>query len=91
MNTVEVDLVLRGALSMASWVAGLFFLRFWRSSGERLFLFFCLAFWILGVNWLSLALMPGIIESRHYLFVLRLLAFILIIIGTIDKNRRDAH
>ena len=41
-----------GALAMACWVAGLFFLRFWRLSRDRLFVFFVLAFWLL-TRWVS--------------------------------------
>ncbi len=33
-----------GALAMSAFVAGLFFLRFWQVSGDRLFLFLCLTF-----------------------------------------------
>ena len=48
--------IVLGALAMASAVAGLFFLRFWRETRDRLFAMFALAFWVLGVNWLGLAL-----------------------------------
>ncbi|MEO8185155.1 MAG: DUF5985 family protein [Deltaproteobacteria bacterium] len=81
--------LLCGALTMAAWVAGLFFFRFWRVSGDRLFLFFLLAFWSLALNWLGLALLPAASESRHGVFLLRLLAFALIIAGVVDKNRRS--
>lgn len=88
MNSHEIILVLRGALALASWVAGLFFLRFWRLSRDRLFVFLCAAFWLLAINWLSLAVVHWVPEIRHEAFVIRLLAFVLIIIGVIDKNRR---
>lgn len=77
-----------GALFMACWVAGLFFVRYFRRSHERLFLFFALGFWTLGLNWLALALAVTTDESRHYIYVLRLLAFGFIIVGIVDKNRR---
>jgi len=89
MNANELHLVLRGALALASWVAGLFFLRFWRLTHDRLFIFFCAAFWLLAVNWLSLAANHWVPETRHQAFLVRLLAFVLIIIGVIDKNRRS--
>lgn len=88
MSENELHLVVRGALAFASWVAGLFFLRFWRLSRDRLFVFLCAAFWLLGVNWLSLAANHWVPETRHQAFLVRLLAFVLIIIGVIDKNRR---
>lgn len=89
-GAATLNLVLLGALSMAAWVAGLFFLRFWRSSRDRLFLFFSLAFWLLGLNWLARAVVHWEAEAQHEVFVLRLIAFVLIIVGIIDKNRRAA-
>jgi hypothetical protein len=76
-----------GALVMACAVSGLFFLRFWRKTRERLFAIFAVAFWMLGLNWALLAFAAAD-EVRSLLFYLiRLLAFILILIGIIDKNR----
>ena len=89
MTTSEMNLVLLGALALAGWVVGLFFLRFWRLSRDRLFIFFCAAFWLLAINWLSLAVIHWVLETRHQAFIVRLLAFVLIIIGVIDKNRRS--
>jgi hypothetical protein len=77
-----------GAAAMACWVAGLFFLRFWRTSLDRLFLFFGAAFWVFALNWVWLAAANIAIESRHHVYVLRLVAFALIILGIIDKNQR---
>lgn len=78
---------LRGALCVAFAVAGLFFLRFWRLAAERLFLLFALAFWFLALESIGLALVRPPRESQHYFYVLRLIAFALIIAGVIDKNR----
>jgi hypothetical protein len=76
---------LLGAVTTGCLLAGLFFLRFWRLSRDRLFLIFCLAFWILAINWTLHALGSPINE---YLYVLRLLAFGLIALAIMDKNRR---
>jgi hypothetical protein len=83
-----MNLLLWGALATAAAAIGLFFARFWRDSRDRLFLFFFLAFMILSLNWIGLALVPRDSESRHQVYVLRLVAFVLIIVGIIDKNRR---
>jgi hypothetical protein len=88
MSTETLDIALLGALTLASWVAGLFFLRFWRSSGDRLFLFFAIAFWLLTLSWAGRALIHWEDESRHQVFLLRLLAFVVVIVAVIDKNRR---
>lgn len=79
-----------GAIVMACAAAGVFFLRFWRRTRDRLFLIFALAFWLLGTNWLFLAFVNRD-ETRTWLYVLRLVAFILILVGIIDKNRDRRH
>jgi len=77
-----------GALTMASTTAALFFLRFFASTRDRFFLIFAGAFGVLTLNWAGLALINPMSESRNYLYVVRLLAFVLFIVGIIDKNRR---
>jgi peptidoglycan/LPS O-acetylase OafA/YrhL len=83
--------VLGGALTLASALAGLFFARFWRDSRDRLFLFFALAFLALAGNWLVLARSPRLPDTDAVAFLPRLLAFLLIIAGIIDKNRRSSR
>ena len=78
---------LPGAIVMASWVAGLLFLRFWRKSRDRLFLIFALAFWVLSLHWIGLAIAQPSDETRHYFYLFRLAAFLLILWAIIDKNR----
>ena len=77
-----------GALTLACAVASLLFFRFWKISRERLLLFFALAFAVFGLNWLCLGVLDPPTETRYYFYVLRLVAFLLIIVGIIDKNRR---
>jgi hypothetical protein len=79
---------LYGTLTMGCCVAALLFLRFWYLTWDRLFLFFSLAFWSFALNWIALALAEPSLESRHYLFLLRLLGFIFIIWGILDKNKQ---
>jgi hypothetical protein len=71
---------------MATATVGLFFFRFWRQTRDRLFAMFALAFWVLTVNWLALGL-AGTEETRTVLYCVRLLAFGLILVGILDKNR----
>lgn len=80
-----------GALSMACATAALFFLRYWVSTRDRLFAFFAIAFAVLALNWVSLAFIDPGEELRHTLYLLRLGAFMLIIIGIVDKNRRSGR
>jgi hypothetical protein len=76
-----------GATMMGSLVIGLFFLKFWKRSRDRLFLLFGIAFWILAINRMALALIARDDEVRTLLYVVRLAAFVLMLVGIIDKNR----
>ncbi len=68
-------------------VAGLFFLRFWFATRDRLFMFFALAFWVLGVNQILSIFVAEGTDNRSYIYLIRLLAFVLILIGVGMKNR----
>jgi hypothetical protein len=83
--------VMRGGLVACCWVAALFFFRFFRSTSDRLFLFFAASFAVFSLNWLGLALLEVPQESRHLVSLLRLLAFGLILAGIWDKNRRESR
>jgi len=75
-----------GLIVMGCFVAGLFFLRFWRRTRDRLFAIFAIAFWVLGANWLALAFIKQD-EVQTWLYAVRLVAFVLILWGIVDKNR----
>jgi hypothetical protein len=77
-----------GALAMGSWVIGLQFLRYYRESRDRLFVMFALAFWTLALHWTALGIENPPSETRHYFYIVRLIAFGLIIVAVIDKNRQ---
>lgn len=65
---------------------GLIFLRFWRKAKDRLFLCFAVSFWLLGANWLTLAIVREQ-ESQSALYLVRLVAFLVLLLGIWDKNR----
>jgi hypothetical protein len=79
--------MINGALVMACLACALFFLRFWRASRDRLFAFFALAFAVMSVNWTALTLLQVEDERRHYVYLLRLVSFLLILYAIWDKNR----
>jgi hypothetical protein len=79
--------VMLGATAMASAVGALFFLRFWMKTHDRLFVLFAIAFWLLSINWLAVALVGRDEASLPYFYMIRLVAFGLILFGIIDKNR----
>ena len=80
--------ILVGAIACASLVASLFFLRFWKHTRDRFFLFFALSFAIEGVNRVILYLSVGPNEDAPIYYLVRLLAYGLIVAAIIDKNRR---
>lgn len=84
---IFLSAVVSGAIVMGYIVVGLFFGRFWKQSRDRLFAFFALAFFILGAQRLVLALTTQTNEGSLLLYVIRLLAFGLILAAIIDKNR----
>lgn len=82
-----IALLISGAIFMGYLVAGLFFMRFWRETHDRLFVIFAGAFWILGVQRLALAFSRTMVEDDTGLYLVRLFAFLLILGAIVDKNR----
>lgn len=78
---------LSGAVVAGYAIAGLFFLRFWRQTHDRLFAMFALAFFILAVQRLLLAMTTQVFEDTTALYVVRLVAFLIFLWAIIDKNR----
>jgi len=77
-----------GATAMASWTAMLFFLRFWRDTGDRLFAMFSGAFFLLGFTRIGLMMSHDPEEGGTHWYWVRLAAYVLILIAIVDKNRR---
>lgn len=80
---------LSGAVALAFFVCGLFFLRFWRRTSEGLFLSFALAFLLLGTGQTVLALANIPTEDRGSVYLIRLLAFLLMLVGIYRTNRKQ--
>jgi hypothetical protein len=81
-------LFIQGCICMGFLVASLFFFRFWKSSRDSLLLLFGLAFLLLSIERVVLALGSPGSEVHPGAFTIRLAAFALIIAGIIQKNRR---
>ena len=77
---------LGGAAALGYLVAGMFFLRFWRRTGDRLFLAFAVAFALLSVNQILSTFIGVGDENVAYAYLLRVLGFILILAAIVDKN-----
>jgi|1185.fasta_scaffold439999_3 hypothetical protein len=77
-----------GALVAMCALASLFFVRYWWLNRDRFFLWFAGAFLTFGVSWALLAYEPGVSEHTPYIYAVRLLGFLQILVAIIVKNRR---
>jgi hypothetical protein len=82
------DPFLSGAISMGFLVISLFFARFWKTTQDRLFLFFSAAILLLTLERIIREVWNVQVEWATALYLFRLCAFVLILIAIIDKNRR---
>lgn len=81
-----MQLFMLGMISMGFAIAALFFLRFWRGSRDRLFLYFAIAFALEAANRAIYAWNGAQTEEVTLYFSLRLLAFSLILWAIVEKN-----
>ncbi|HYF43385.1 MAG TPA: DUF5985 family protein [Ramlibacter sp.] len=82
--------MLMGAIAAGSLVAGLFFFRFWRTTRDRFFLFFALSFWLEAGNRVALGLLVNSSELEPVFYLLRVVAYGLILVAILQKNRPAA-
>lgn len=86
--TLEIlSTAIGGALVLGYSLVALFFVRFWKKTADRLFLIFAAAFAMLMIERLLLLFSDPQHEGRPYIYAVRLIAFLLILIAIIDKNR----
>lgn len=81
---------LSGAVASGFLVCALFFMRFWRRTRDELFLAFALSFLLLGVGQAIIALADIPTEERGSIYLIRLAAFLLILVAIARKNRSAA-
>ena len=79
---------LLGGISAGLLLAALFFLRSWRDTRDRLFLLFALAFAIEGLSRVALAGSARPSEGEPVFYVVRLVAYVIILGSIVDKNLR---
>jgi uncharacterized membrane protein HdeD (DUF308 family) len=84
----DIGAVLSGAVAMASGVAALFFLRFWRQTRDGFFLYFAAAFALDAVTRFVLSAADLSEETEPLIYLARLVTFSLIIVAIVRKNRR---
>lgn len=81
-----VDL-LRGATFICDLAISVFFWRYWKDKGDSLFRFFACAFFLLAISALVVALLGSSGDFAPFAYGLRLIAFLSIIAGIVNKNR----
>lgn len=77
---------LAGSITLGFLVASGFFARFWRKTGERLFLAFGIAFAFLALNQAASTYLEAGDERTVFAYALRVIGFLLILAAIIDKN-----
>jgi uncharacterized protein DUF5985 len=75
-----------GLITMGYLVIGVFFMRFWRRTHDRLFMIFGIAFWLLALNYVMFALSGDAARETGWAYLIRLAAFCLIIFTIVLKN-----
>ena len=78
--------ILLGAVSLASFVVGLFFLKFWLRTRDRFHLLFAAAFLVEAVNRFLLGATGALHEEAPAYYLVRVLAYGLILVAILDKN-----
>ena len=76
-----------GAVALGYMLAAMFFLRFWKRTGELLFLSFSVAFALLSVGQIVIAAANIYVEDSSAAYLVRLGAFAIIILAVWRKNR----
>ncbi|RBP40591.1 hypothetical protein DES53_108298 [Roseimicrobium gellanilyticum] len=76
-----------GAIAAMSFTAAAFFLRFWQKTKDRLFVYFAVAFLLLMVERIMRTVLDMENELAPLVYGVRLVAFLTIIVGIVDKNR----
>jgi len=77
---------LAGAVTLGYLIAGMYFFRFWRRTGDGLFRSFAAAFGLLAINQALVSLLGPSDERTGYAYVLRVIGFLLILGAIIGKN-----
>ena len=82
---------LAGALTVAYCVAMAFFVRFWRRTGDGLFLAFAVAFGLLALNQIVVFAIGVTDERYNYAYILRVLGFLIILAAIVHTNLSGAR
>lgn len=85
---MQLNAILTGAIIMASLTVSLFFLRFWKSTRDKFFLYFAVSFALEAVNRIVLSSSVTQSETTPVYYLIRLLSYALILFAVLEKNKR---
>ena len=77
---------LLGSISTLSLIAAVYFFKFWRRTGDGLFLAFSIAFFIEAGNRLAVVFLQNPSEGNPSIYLIRLGAFLIILGAILRKN-----
>ena len=80
---------LSGMVAMGYAAAALFFLSFWRRTGDVLFAIFAVSFTLFACNQALTALLDVSREDKSWGFLLRLFGFALLLVAILYKNLKS--
>ena len=79
--------ILIGAISALCFAIAMFFLRFWKTTQDRFFLFFAISFLIEGFNRLLLSSFFDLHEISPLYYLFRVVSYLFIVVAILSKNR----
>lgn len=85
-KTEMLEGFLLGVIATASFVAGFYFLKFWKSTRDRFFLLFAAYILVEGLNRASFLLLTKPNEGSPRIYLVRLVSFLLILVAILRKN-----
>ena len=77
---------MNGAISMGSFVVGLYFITFWRETRQRLFVYFAGGFMVLAVHRVIFAITSEDPVWEEFSLSLRLVGYLIILAGIVDRR-----
>ena len=91
IDPIYAILFLSGITVVTFAASGVFFFKFYKTSRDPFYLYFCLACWLLSIERIAILAFIGPAktsgETSPWVYLIRLVAFLLIMIAIINKNR----
>jgi hypothetical protein len=77
---------LSGAVTTVFLLIAICFLKYWKQTRDRLFVFFAIAFALFALNQLLATITNTMDERSGYIYILRVLGYGFILYAIVDKN-----